>query len=132
LTKKQTMRKIILILILFSVIFLTGCNKDAQVVDFMKDFEKTTTSISEKFDEGDIDAAKKILDEEKTNLRREWQYINGIWSFQASDQVKKRMEEEPVDNMKKVVKSANKAINKYPNENPKIQAILTELTGIIK
>lgn len=126
------MKKLILILVLVGGIFLTGCNKDAQINTFMKDFERTTTSISEKFDEGDIDGAKKVLDEEKSGLRREWQYINGIWSFQASDQIKKRMEEEPIDNMKKVVKSANKAINKYPNENPKIQAILTELTNLIK
>lgn len=126
------MKKFILILVLFGGIFSTGCNKDAQVDKFMKDFERTTSAIAEKFDEGDIDGAKKILDEEKRDIRKEWLYINGIWSFQASEQVKKRMEEEPIDNMKKVVKSANKAINKYPNENPKIQAIITELTSLIK
>lgn len=126
------MKKFILILVLISSIFLTGCNKDAQINTFMKDFARTTAEISEKFDKGDIDGAKKTLDEEKGNLRKEWFYINSIWSFQASEQVKKRMSEEPKENMAELVISANKAIDKYPNETPKIQAILNDFSNIIK
>lgn len=126
------MKKLILILVLISVIFLTGCNKDAQINTFMKDFARTTSEISEKFDQGDINGAKKILDEEKKDLRNEWFYINSIWSFQASEQIKKRMSEEPKENMAELVKSANKAIDKYPNETPKIQAIINDFNNIIK
>ena len=126
------MKKLILILVLISGIFLTGCNKDAQINTFMKDFARTTSEISEKFDEGKIDEAKKILDEEKKDLRNEWFYINSIWSFQASEQIKKRMSEEPKANMAELVKSANKAIDKYPNETPKIQAIVNDFNNIIK
>lgn len=126
------MKKLILILVLLSSVFLTGCNKDTQINAFMKEFERTTTEISEKFDEGDIDGAKKILDNEKSDLRAKWLGINNIWSYQASDAIKKRMNEEPINNMKKVVKSSNKAINKYPTETPKIQAIVNDLTNLIK
>ena len=126
------MKKLILILVLLSSVFLTGCNKDTQINAFMKEFERTTTEISEKFDEGDIDGAKKILDNEKSDLRAKWLGISNIWSYQASEAIKKRMNEEPINNMKKVVKSSNKAINKYPTETPKIQAIVNDLTNLIK
>lgn len=109
-----------------------GCNKDAQVNAFMKEFEKATSEISEKFDEGDIDGAKKVVDKEKPDLRAKWLAIRNIWSFQASDAIKKKMNEEPIDNMKMVVKSSNKAINKNPAEAAKIQAIVNELTDVIK
>lgn len=126
------MKKLILILVLLSSLFLMGCNKDAQVNAFMKEFEKATSEISEKFDEGDIDGAKKVVDKEKPDLRAKWLAIRNIWSFQASDAIKKKMNEEPIDNMKMVVKSSNKAINKNPAEAAKIQAIVNELTDVIK
>lgn len=126
------MKKLVLILVLVCSVFLTGCNKDAQVNAFMKEFQKATSEIAEKFDEGDIDGAKKFLDEEKPDLRTKWLAISTIWSFQASDGVKKKMDVEPKENMAALVKSANKAINKYPNEKAKIQAIVNDLTTLIK
>lgn len=126
------MKKLILFLVLIGSLFLTGCNKDAEVSAFMKDYEKMTSEISENFDKGDIDGAKKIFDTEKKDLKREWQKINNIWSFQASDGIKKRMNEEPMENMKSVVESANKAIEKYPTHAKKIQAIVNDLSTLLK
>ena len=74
------MKNKILFLVLIGSLFLTGCNKDAEVSAFMKDYEKMTSEISENFDKGDIDGAKKIFDTEKKDLKRESQKINNIWS----------------------------------------------------
>ena len=126
------MKKIILILVLIGGLFLTGCNKDAQVNAFMKEFEKATADISEKFDDGDFEGARKILDKEKDDLRAKWLAIKTIWEFQASDTVKKKMNTEPIENMNNLVKSANEAIEKYPNETKRIQAIVNDLTNVIK
>jgi hypothetical protein len=126
------MKKIILILVSISVLFLTGCNKDGQVNDFMKGFEKTTSEIAEKLNEDDIDGAKIILDEEKPDLRAKWLAISNIWSFQASDGIKKKMNTEPMENMSKMVEAANKAIDRYPYQKARIQAIVDDLTNVIK
>lgn len=126
------MKKLSFILILLVIIIFTGCNRDSRATEFLKDFERVTTEISEKLDEGDINGARKFYDDEKVQLVRKWNYLRDSRQFQFSDAMKKKMNTEPVAEMTKVVKSANKAIEKYPAETQKIQGIVNDLSNLLK
>jgi PBP1b-binding outer membrane lipoprotein LpoB len=121
-----------LIVVLISCLFFTGCNKDAQVNAFVKEFDKATSEMVEKFDEGDVDGAKKVLDEEKPDLRAKWLSINNIAEYQVDEAIKKKAEIETKKSMAALVKSANQAINKYPNQKAKIQDIVDNLTYVVR
>jgi hypothetical protein len=98
----------------------------------MSDFESVTTEIAEKLNEGKIDEARKIFDQEKKPLKEKWFVIRGVWSFQVSDGVKMKMKSDPEENMNKVVTAANNAIEKYPSQATKVQAIIKDLSNLLK
>lgn len=98
----------------------------------MKDFAAVTENISERFDEGEISEARKVFDSKKESLRTEWLAIKNLSSSQVSENLKKKMNTEPIENMEKLVNSANKAIEKYPGEAKQIQSIVNDLSNIVK
>lgn len=91
------MKKISLLLVVISALFLSGCSKDADINAFITEFESVTKEITSKIDaspnEAGVDAAQKAFDAKKASLKDKWNAIKDAVGFQVSADVKKKLED---------------------------------------
>lgn len=126
------MKKLTLILILTCSLILTGCNKDAQVSAFMKEYDSVIDEVSEKLTENGFEEARKVFDDRKVVLRDKWQAISTARSFQVSEQSQKKMNVEPEKHIEKLVEAANKAIKKNPADEAAIKDLVTDIANTVR
>lgn len=126
------MKKLTVFLVMIFCLSLSGCSKDAEVNAFLTEFQSLTTEMATKLDSGGADEARKVFDAKKDGLKTKWEAIKNAREMQVSEETKKKMQTDMTDGMKKFTDAASKAIMKNPADATKIQAILTDLQGIIK
>jgi len=129
---ENKMKKLILILVLFSCLSLTSCSKDSQANSFMKEYAAVSDQIAKKLEDGDTDGAREIFENKKDSLNAKWQKVKTGLPFQYSAETKKRMKTEPEENISEVVEAANNAIKKNPNDEAKIQALVLDLANVFR
>jgi len=126
------MKKLVLILILICGLSLTGCNKDAQVNDFIKEYASIIDQVSEKLDESDFDAARKVFDDRKENLRSKWERIKYARSWQIGKETLDKMNTYPAQHIDRLVKAANGAIKQNPADEEKIKDLVNDITNTVR
>lgn len=126
------MKKLLTILLLLSSICLTACSKDAQANSFMKEYAAVTRQVAAKLEAGNTDEARELFDEKKPVLKAKWDRIRTGLPFQFSAETKKRMKSEPEEEMTALAESAKKAIEKNPQDEAKIQALVLDLANVFR
>lgn len=126
------MKKLVLLLILICGLSLTGCKKDSQVNDFIKEYASIIDQVSEKLTEGDFDAARKVFDDRKENLRSKWEKIKYARSWQISKDTLNKMNTYPEEHINRLVKSANEAIKKNPDDEARIKDLVNDITNTVR
>lgn len=126
------MKKLVLVLMFISLLLLSGCKKDAQVNDFIKEYVSIIDEVAEKLDEGDFDAARKTFDDRKENLRAKWEKIKYSSERQISKETLNKMNTIPEEHINQLVKSANNAIKKTPADEEKIKDLVNDITNTVR
>jgi len=126
------MKKLVLVLMFISLLLLSGCKKDAQVNDFIKEYVSIIDEVAEKLDEGDFDAARKTFDDRKENLRAKWEKIKYSSERQISKETLNKMNTIPEEHINQLVKSANDAIKKTPADEEKIKDLVNDITNTVR
>lgn len=126
------MKKLILVLIFVCGLTLSGCKKDAQVNDFIKEYASVISEVSEKLDEGDFDAARKVFDDRKGNLRGKWEKIKYAKAWQISKETLDKMNSNPQDHIDALVKTANAAIKKNPADEERIKDLVNDIANTVR
>lgn len=126
------MKKLVSVLILMLGLSFTACKKDAQINDFMKEYASVITAVSEKLEEGDADAAQKVFDDRKDNLRWKWEKIKYAKSWQVSKDTLGKMNSYPQEHIDALVKTANEAIKKKPEDEEKIKNLVNSIANTVR
>lgn len=126
------MKKLSLVLIFTFCLLLSGCKKDAQVNDFMKEYASVMSAVSEKLNEDDFDAARQTFDTRKENLRAKWEKIKYAKEYQISPETQKKMNTESEENFAVLVKSANEAIKRKPADEQKIKDLINDIANTVR
>ena len=126
------MKKLTLILLLFFIVSQTACSKDAQANAFLKQYDEVISEIAEKLEEGKIDEAQKVFDENEKSLNAKFDDVKRSLSIRFSAETKKRINTEPQKNMTELAEAANKAIKKNPQDEAKIQALALDIANVVR
>lgn len=126
------MKKLTLILIAVFCLALAGCSKDAEVSEFMNEFETTTNDVSAKLEAGNVDEAQKAFDAKKASLKTKWDGIKSARGIQVSQETQKKMEEGTKKNMTTLSNASIKAVQAKPSDSAKVQNLVKEFTGIFQ
>lgn len=126
------MKKLTLFLVLAFCLTAISCSKDAEANAFLTEFASVTTEMSQKLEAGSVDEAKKVLDGKKDALKTKFDSFKNAREVQISAETKKKLETDTMANMKKLTDASMKAMQKNPSDAVKIQALLKDLTDVIK
>ncbi|HQU85000.1 MAG TPA: hypothetical protein PKY59_17805 [Pyrinomonadaceae bacterium] len=126
------MKKLVLVLILIGSLSFTACKKDAQINDFLKEYASVIDAVSEKLDDGDADAAQKIFDDRKDNLRWKWEKIKYTRSWQVNKDTLNKMNSYPQEHIDALVKTSNEAIKKKPEDEEKIKNLVNAIANTVR
>lgn len=129
---ENKMKKLTLILLLFFIVSQTACSKDAQANAFLKQYDEVISEIAEKLEEGKIDEAQKVFDENEKSLNAKFDDVKRSLSIRFSAETKKRINTEPQKNMTALAETANKAIKKNPQNEAKIQALVLDIANVVR
>lgn|SRR5262245_8148753 len=132
-------RKILVTTLVFSLLWLAGCKKDAEIGSILKDLDSFTAEIVQKVDsvqgsiEG-VDAAQAFLDSKKNDLKKKLDVVKGARGFQVSDETKKKLTASFTKNITAVaslqLKYVARAI-KDPRYKAKIEKLISDYRDLL-
>jgi hypothetical protein len=115
-----------------------GCqqnvSRDAEVSEFLSEWETVTREMSAKLETGDVDAAQQVFDAKKAALKKKWEVVKTARGNQVSKELQKKMDEDA----KKNITALNGALLSGSQKKPdrpsveKMQALYKEYQGLFK
>lgn len=85
------MKKLTILLPAAFCIAAIGCSKDAEINEFVSQFETVTNEMTTKLDAGDVDGAQTVFDAKKELLKASFDAFKNARGFQISEDTKTKM-----------------------------------------
>jgi ribosomal protein S20 len=127
---------ILLALICFGL--FGGCqqnvSRDAEVSEFLSEWETVTREMSAKLETGDVDAAQQVFDAKKAALKKKWEVVKTARGNQVSKEMQKKMDEDARKNITTLNGALLSGSQKKPDRPAveKMQALYKEYQGLFK
>lgn len=94
--------KVMLGVVTAGLVGLVGCNKDAEIDEFIKFNGELATDVAKAGEKDGPDAAQKAFDDKKGDLRKRFEAIKDARGFQISEGKTKALESNVTDSVMKV------------------------------
>lgn len=117
------------------VVSLMGCSKDAEIANFMTEWDTVTMNMTRDLESGNVDAARKTFDANRASLAAHWADVKGARGFQVSKASMQKVQEGTTKNMNAISSAVFKGTLKTAGDKSaslKMQTLLKEYAAVFK